>query len=52
MRARGPGELYRRRAHASGAAVHEQTLAAAQPGLGEQGVVGRDEDLRQPAGGD
>ena len=49
-RARRPGELDRRGAHASGAAVHEQVLAGAQPGLGEQGVVRRGEHLRQPTG--
>ncbi len=45
-------ELHGGRADASGGAVHEQPLADAQARLGQEGVVGGEEDLRRPAGGD
>ena len=37
-------------ADAAGGAVHEQALAGAQPGLGEERVVGGGEDLGDAAG--
>ena len=50
VRADRMGELDGGRADAAGGAVHEQPLAGAQPGLGEDRVVGGREDLGQPAG--
>ena len=50
VRARGAPQLDRRRAHPAGPAVHQQPLARPQPGLGEEGVVGRHEHLGGPSG--
>ena len=44
-------ELHGGHADAARAAVHEQPLAGAQPGLGEERVVGGREDLGHAAGG-
>jgi hypothetical protein len=48
-RARRARELDRRRAHAAGRAVHEQTVAHLEPRLREEGVVRRREDLGKAA---
>ena len=50
-RARHLAELDGGHADAAGGAVDEQALAGAQPGLGEERVVGGGEDLGHAAGG-
>ena len=46
-----PAQLDGRGAHSPGPAVHQQPLAGLQAGLGEQGVVGGGEHLREAPGG-